>query len=107
MVDIKSDLTLAQQYASDIATACQTLESIGEICKDSSTELDGNTSSHTAIDKASSLLSQVTGAVSDASEHLHSVASDFEAIDQSGADGFRGMYDKRMGKATSTGTKII
>lgn len=90
MGTVKSSQEIAHAYASQLANACQTLSSSGTISKDTQTNLEGNTCSHTAIDKSATFLVQITSAVKAASDNLHSVASDFEAVDQAGAKSFGG-----------------
>ena len=64
MTTVKSDLNLAQMYASQLRNACQSLTTIA-------------------------VASQISAAVTLTSERLHSVASDFEALDEAAANGFR------------------
>ena len=58
MSTVKSDINLAQTYATQLKNACQSLTAIA-------------------------------AAVTLTSERLHSIASDFEALDEAGANGFR------------------
>lgn len=93
MTTIRSDREVAQTYASQLANACQNLTAVSEVTKDTVTELEGNTRHHAVIDQAKSFLAQITAAVETDSDHLHSVASDFEAVDQAGAESFEGEHD--------------
>lgn len=90
MGTVKSNQEVAHTYASQLANACQTLSSSGTVSKDTQTNLAGNTRCHEAIDKSATILAQITSAVKTASDNLHSVASDFEAVDQAGAKSFGG-----------------
>ncbi len=90
MGTITSDSSIANQYATGIQTATDQLSAIGEAEKDSQTTLQGNQLAHAAMDKSKTLLDQVVSAVSTASSNLHSVASDFEAVDAASAESFEG-----------------
>ena len=89
MTTVKSDLNLAQMYASQLRNACQSLTTIAVASQDDLTTLQGNNKAHQCLTKAQNLASQITAAVTLTSERLHSVASDFEALDEAGANGFR------------------
>lgn len=89
MPTVKSDLNLAQNYASQLKNACQSLTDIDVASQDDLTTLQGNNKAHQCLTKDQNLVSQITAAVTLTSERLHSVASDFEALDEAGANGFR------------------
>lgn len=89
MSTVKSDLNIAQMYASQLKNACQSLTAIAAANQDDLTTLQGNNKAHQSLTKAQNLASQITAAVTLTSERLHSVASDFEALDEAGANGFR------------------
>ena len=89
MSTVKSDLNLAQMYASQLKNACQSLTAIAVASQDDLTTLQGNNKAHQCLAKDQNLASQITTAVTLTSERLHSVASDFEALDEAGANGFR------------------
>ena len=72
MSTVKSDINIAQTYATQLKNACQSLTAIAAASQDDLTTLQGNTK-----------------AVTLTSERLHSVASDFEALDKAAANGFR------------------
>lgn len=57
---------------------------------DSQTTLSGNASAHSHIGLTEKLPSKIETAFSSAAEHLHSIASDFEAVDSEGAASFTG-----------------
>ena len=88
MSRVKSDLNLAQTYASQLKSACQSLTAIAVASQDDLTTLQGNNKAHQCLTKDQNLASQITAAVTLTSERLHSVASDFEALDVAAANGF-------------------
>lgn len=89
MSTVKSDINLAQTYVSQLKNACQSLTAIAAASQDDLTTLQGNNKAHQCLTKTQNLASQITAAVTLTSERLHSVASDFEALDEAGANGFR------------------
>ena len=89
MSTVKSDLNLAQTYASQLKNACQSLTAIAMASQDDLTTLQGNNKAHQCLTKAQNLASQISAAVTLTSERLHSVASDFEALDEAATNGFR------------------
>ena len=89
MTTVKSDLNLAQMYASQLRNACQSLTTIAVASQDDLTTLQGNNKAHQCLTKDQNLASQITAAVTLTSERLHSVASDFEALDEAAANDFR------------------
>ena len=89
MSTVKSDINLAQTYASQLKNACQSLTDIAVASQDELTTLQGNNKAHQCLAKDQNLASQITTAVTLTSERLHSVARDFEALDEAGANGFR------------------
>ena len=89
MSTVKSDLNLAQTYASQLKNACQSLTTIAVASQDDLTTLQGNNKAHQCLTKAQNQASQISAAVTLTSERLHSVASDFEALDEAAANGFR------------------
>lgn len=89
MTTVKSDLNLAQMYASQLRNVCQSLTTIAVASQDDLTTLQGNNKAHQCLTKAQNLASQISAAVTLTSERLHSVASDFEALDEATANSFR------------------
>ncbi|RXX20383.1 TIGR04197 family type VII secretion effector [Streptococcus oralis] len=89
MSTVKSDLNLAQTYASQLKNACQSLTAIAMASQDDLTTLQGNNKAHQCLTKDQNLASQISAAVTLTSERLHSVASDFEALDEAAANDFR------------------
>ena len=89
MTTVKSDLNLAQMYASQLRNVCQSLTTIAVASQDDLTTLQGNNKAHQCLTKAQNLASQISAAVTLTSERLHSVASDFEALDEAAANDFR------------------
>ena len=88
MSTVKSDINLAQTYASQLKNACQSLTGIAVASQDDLTSLQGSNNAHQCLTKNQNLASQITAAVTLTSERLHSVASDFEALDKAAANGF-------------------
>ena len=89
MSTVKSDLNLAQTYATQLKNACQSLTAIAAASQDDLTTLQGNNKAHQCLTKDQNLASQITAAITLTSERLHSVARDFEAIDEAAANDFR------------------
>ena len=89
MSTVKSDLNIAQKYATQLKNACQSLTAIAAASQDDLTTLQGNNKAHQCLTKDQNLASQITAAVTLTSERLHSVASDFEAVDEAAANSFR------------------
>lgn len=89
MSTVKSDLNIAQTYATQLKNACQSLTAIATASQDDLTTLQGNNKAHQCLTKDQNLASQITAAVTLTSERLHSVASDFEAVDEAAANSFR------------------
>ena len=89
MTTVKSDLNLAQMYASQLRNACQSLTTIAVASQDDLTTLQGNNKAHQCLTKDQNLASQISAAVTLTSERLHSVASDFEVLDEATANSFR------------------
>ena len=89
MSTVKSDLNLAQTYATQLKNACQSLTAIAAASQDDLTTLQGNNKAHQGLTKDQNLASKITAAITLTSERLHSVASDFEAIDEAAANDFR------------------
>ena len=88
MSTVKSDINLAQTYATQLKNACQSLTDIAVASQDDLTTLQGNNKAHQCLTKAQNLASQITAAVTLTSERLHSVASDFKALDEAAVNGF-------------------
>ena len=89
MSTVKSDQNVAKTYASQLKNACQSLTTIAVASQDDLTTLQGNTKAHQCLTKAQNQASQISAAVTLTSERLHSVASDFEAVDEAAANSFR------------------
>lgn len=86
---IRSHQETAQTYATQLATACQTLTGISAASQDTQTTLQGNDRAHHVMTEAQTLATNISSAVSTTASNLHSVASEFEAVDQAGAGRFR------------------
>jgi len=89
MSTVKSDQNVAKAYASQLKNACQSLTAIAVASQDDLTTLQGNNKAHQCLTKAQNLASQISAAVILTSKRLHSVASDFEALDEAAANDFR------------------
>ncbi|MGM0214060.1 TIGR04197 family type VII secretion effector [Enterococcus sp. AZ109] len=89
MAGISSDIGQAQQKATALRSASETLSTSASVNKDTQTTVVGNTTAHAAIDSLSSAAQKVAGAVNSASGNIQSVAQNFQAIDQSGKNLFR------------------
>ena len=88
MSTVKIDINLAQTYATQLKNACQSLTEIAAASQDDLTTLQGNNKAHQCLTKDQNLASQITAAVTLTSERLHSVASDFVALDVAAANSF-------------------
>ncbi len=88
MSTVKSDQNVAKTYASQLKNTCQSLTAIAVASQDDLTTLQGNNKAHQCLTKAQNLASQISAAVTLTSKRLHSVASDFEALDEAAANGF-------------------
>ncbi|MGM0216297.1 TIGR04197 family type VII secretion effector [Enterococcus sp. AZ109] len=89
MAGISSDIGQAQQKATALRSASETLSTSASVNKDTQTTVIGNQSAHEAIDSLSSAAQRVASAVNSASGSIQSVAQNFQAIDQSGKNLFR------------------
>ena len=89
MSTVKSDQNVAKTYANQLKNACQSLTDIAVASQDDLTTLQGNNKAHQCLTKAQNLASQISAAVTLTSKRLHSVASDFEALDEAAANDFR------------------
>ena len=87
---IKSESGVAQTYATNLRKAGQELSGIAGVEQDDQTTLEGNARAPTVLGQSKTLLNKIVSAVDTASHHLHSVASEFEAIDEAGAKSFKG-----------------
>ena len=74
MSTVKSDLNLAQTYASRLKNACQSLTTIAVASQDDLTTLQGNNKAHQCLTKAQNLASQISAAVTLTSERQQELA---------------------------------
>ncbi|WP_314059227.1 TIGR04197 family type VII secretion effector [uncultured Vagococcus sp.] len=79
---ISSDLGIAQQKATAIASALGTLSGIGKPSLDSQTTVKGNTNAREAVNATLDSGKSISDAVQLATSNLHSVAQGFEAVDK-------------------------
>ena len=80
---IKSDLNQASSLATELSNATQAFSQSGSISKASATTVLGNQKAGLTIDQTSSLLTSFLGALQRDSQNIQSIATDFEATDQS------------------------
>ncbi|MGG5369412.1 TIGR04197 family type VII secretion effector [Enterococcus sp. AZ196] len=85
---VKSNLGVAQQRASALKSAADSLTSGGVPTSDSQTTVAGNTSAQNAVKSTINGVKKVMAAVNSASSNINSVAKNFEAIDQAGKELF-------------------
>ncbi|WP_413524076.1 TIGR04197 family type VII secretion effector [Carnobacterium divergens] len=79
---IKSDLNQASSLATELSNATQTFSQSSSISKASATKVLGNQKAALTIDQTSSLLTSFLGALQRDSQNIQSIATDFEATDQ-------------------------
>ncbi|MCY7155655.1 TIGR04197 family type VII secretion effector [Streptococcus gallolyticus subsp. gallolyticus] len=88
---IKSDLSAAQQQATALTTAKdQLLADASLVTLDEQTTVQGNPKAKAVIQRSGGMANQIKIAITTTMAHLHSVASDFEAVDQEGAQAIKG-----------------
>lgn len=91
MMEIKSDLSVAQEQATALTTAKdQLLVDASSVTLDGQTTVQGNPKAKAVIQRSGEMANQIKTALATTMEHLHSVASDFEAVDQEGAQAIKG-----------------
>lgn len=91
LMGIKSDLSAAQQHATALTTAKeQLLADASSVTLDEQTTVQGNPKAKAVIQRSGEIANQMKTTVTTTMEHLHSVASDFEAVDQEGAQAIKG-----------------
>lgn len=88
MGTIQSDKAVAQTHATTLATASEGLFGQTSVAKDDNTTVQGNSIAKDLIDNLSSVSSEIKSAIQIAGSNLQTVASDFEVVDQAGADNF-------------------
>ncbi|BDR59268.1 TIGR04197 family type VII secretion effector [Xylocopilactobacillus apicola] len=82
MNQILTDFNVASNKATRIKTATDNLNSSSSVNQDKSTKMLGNASAHKAIAATKHSAQKISQVVNSASQHLRSVAKDFEAADQ-------------------------
>lgn len=88
-MEIKSNTAAAQSHANQFSEKGSALAGIGEVTKDDSTTVAGNTKAHEALELVHSTREKVFDLLSHASTNIHSVASEFESVDASQAQAIR------------------
>ena len=90
-MEIKSDLSAAQQHATALTTAKdQLLADASSVTLDEQTTVQGNPKAKAVIQRSGEIANQMKTAITTTMEHLHSVVSDFEAVDQEGSQAIKG-----------------
>lgn len=86
---INSDKQVAQNLATGLMSALDTLNQSATVTKDTQTTINGNTTAHETSDDMLDIASKISQTISSASENLNSVAGEFEAIDRVLRDAMR------------------
>lgn len=89
MVEIKSDILIAQQLATSLKNGGDGLASVSNASKDEKTKLLGNYSAHHAIDLSQSKAKAISEAIQSACTNIQSVAEQFQAVDEDSVGRFR------------------
>lgn len=79
---IQSNLSDAQKYATSIQNRSQELSLINQTQQDEQTTVAGNGKAHESFGYSKSARDGISTALSDMVKNLHSVAKEFEALDQ-------------------------
>lgn len=82
MGELKSNIALASQRASALATATSAISSAGSITKDSQTNVAGNISASSAIDLAQTTANQMSDVITSMSSNIQNLSSAFQAMDK-------------------------
>ncbi|MBS7576948.1 MULTISPECIES: TIGR04197 family type VII secretion effector [unclassified Enterococcus] len=82
MAGISSDLGNAQAKATALKNATEKLEQTHTVTTDTKTTISGNTNAQEVIQQAKNATTQISEAILTASDSIHSVAKEFEAMDQ-------------------------
>jgi len=91
LMEIKSDVSVAQQQATALSAAKDMLlTDVSLVTLDDQTTVQGNPKAKAAIQKSGEVATQIQAGIASTIEHLHSVASDFEVVDQEGAQALKG-----------------
>lgn len=86
---INSDKQVAQNLATGLMSALDTLNQSTTVTKDTQTTVNGNATAHETSDDMLDIASKISQTISSASGNLNSVASEFEAIDRVLRDAMR------------------
>ncbi|MGT2666400.1 TIGR04197 family type VII secretion effector [Streptococcus rifensis] len=82
MTIIRSDMTVAQSYATGLQSAGEELAGVDQPQQDNQTTVAGNTNAHEALATSQSTRQSIASAITSMVTNLRSVASEFEAVDQ-------------------------
>ncbi|MBP2621717.1 TIGR04197 family type VII secretion effector [Streptococcus panodentis] len=86
MTKIQSNKSDAQSYAVKIKQGSSNLSGIGQAQQDEQTTVSGNANAHEAMGAVQAARQGISTALSDMVTNIHSVAEEFEAVDQQAAD---------------------
>lgn len=93
-MSITSDLSGAQQKATEIKSAVSVLSSTSTINNDSRTTVAGNANAQEVIERVQGTTQKIMEAINSASSNLQSVAEEFAAVDKKGSDIFSDLFDE-------------
>lgn len=80
--DINSNAAVAQAVATSIASSVSSLNQGTTITKDTQTTVAGNSNAQQAITQLTTFNTSLVQAITQASNNIRSVATEFEAVDQ-------------------------
>ena len=90
MSEIKSNLSDAKNYTTKIKLASSNLSGIAQAQQDDKTTVSGNFNAHIAMIASQNTRHSISNALSEMVTNIHSVAGEFEAVDQQIADSVNG-----------------
>ena len=89
-MEIKSDASKAQVHATGLQTGGSSLSGVSQAQEDGSTTVAGNTNAHEVMQAAQTNRESIGGAMTQMVTNIHSVASEFEAVDEEAAGNIGG-----------------
>ena len=90
MTKIKSNISDAQNYATKIKQGSSNLSGIGQAQQDDKTTVSGNSNAHETMKASQDARQSISKALSEMVTNIHSVAGEFEAVDQQIAESVNG-----------------
>ena len=90
MSEIKSNMSVAQNYITRIKQTGSNLSGIGQAQQDDKTTVSGNLNAHNAMMASQNTRQSISNALSEMSENIHSIAGEFEVMDQDVAESVKG-----------------